>query len=85
MAFAEEKSFSLAAERLNVTQSGMSMLVQNLELSIGKVLIDRIRGNMKQQRMVKNFTNLLRHFKSLEKQINTQEESLQLTGLMNVD
>ena len=40
VAVAEEKSFSLAAERLNATQSGMSMLVQNLELSIGKILIN---------------------------------------------
>ena len=46
VAVAEEKSFSLAAERLNATQSGMSMLVQNLEISIGKSLIKRIPGNM---------------------------------------
>ena len=38
VAVVEENSFSLAAERLNATQSGMSMLVQNLELSIGKKL-----------------------------------------------
>ena len=31
VAVVEEKSFSQAAERLNATQSGMSMLVQNLE------------------------------------------------------
>ena len=37
VAVVEEKSFSVAAQRLNATQSGMSMLVQNLELSIGKV------------------------------------------------
>ena len=30
----------------NATQSGMSMLVQNLELSIGKKLINRIPGKM---------------------------------------
>ena len=36
VAVVEEKSFSQAAERLNATQSGMSMLVQNLEISIGK-------------------------------------------------
>ena len=36
VAVVEEKSFSQAAERLNATQSGMSMLVQNLEMSIGK-------------------------------------------------
>ena len=44
VAVVEEKSFSLAAERLNATQSGMSMLVQNLEISIGKSLIKRIPG-----------------------------------------
>ena len=38
VAVVEENSFSLAAERLNATQSGMSMLVQNLELSIGNVI-----------------------------------------------
>ena len=44
VAVVEEKSFSLAAERLNATQSGMSMLVQNLEISIGKQLINRSPG-----------------------------------------
>ena len=47
VAVVEEKSFSQAAERLNATQSGMSMLVQNLEISIGKKLLDRIPGNMR--------------------------------------
>ena len=46
IAVVEENSFSLAAERLNATQSGMSMLVQNLELSIGKKLINRVPGKM---------------------------------------
>ena len=46
VAVVEENSFSLAANRLNATQSGMSMLVQNLELSIGKKLINRAPGNM---------------------------------------
>lgn len=46
IAVVEEKSFSLAAQRLNATQSGMSMLVQNLELSVGKKLINRVPGKM---------------------------------------
>ena len=46
VAVIEENSFSIAANRLNATQSGMSMLVQNLELSIGKTLIKRAPGNM---------------------------------------
>ena len=46
VAVVEENSFSLAAQRLNATQSGMSMLVQNLELSIGKKLISRSPGKM---------------------------------------
>lgn len=46
VAVIEENSFSLAANRLNATQSGMSMLVQNLELTIGKKLIERIPGKM---------------------------------------
>ena len=46
VAVVEENSFSLAAQRLNATQSGMSMLVQNLELSIGKKLISRAPGKM---------------------------------------
>ena len=84
VAVAEEKSFSLAAERLNATQSGMSMLVQNLELSIGKVLIDRIPGNMKLTENGKEFyKSSLDILKLMEKAlINTQEESLQLTGLI---
>ena len=46
VAVVEEKSFSFAAERLNATQSGMSMLVQNLEISVGKRLIDRVPGKL---------------------------------------
>lgn len=46
VAVVEEKSFSMAAQRLNATQSGMSMLVQNLEISIGKKLINRIPGKL---------------------------------------
>ena len=55
VAVVEEKSFSQAAERLNATQSGMSMLVQNLEMSIGKKLLDRIPGNMKLTESGKDF------------------------------
>ena len=55
VAVVEENSFSLAAERLNATQSGMSMLVQNLELSIGKKLINRVPGKMVLTENGKNF------------------------------
>ena len=55
VAVVEEKSFSQAAERLNATQSGMSMLVQNLEMSIGKKLLDRIPGNMRLTESGKDF------------------------------
>ena len=55
IAVVEENSFSLAAERLNATQSGMSMLVQNLELSIGKKLINRVPGKMVLTESGKNF------------------------------
>ena len=55
VAVVEEKSFSQAAERLNATQSGMSMLVQNLEISIGKKLLDRIPGNMRLTESGKDF------------------------------
>ena len=55
VAVVEENSFSLAAERLNATQSGMSMLVQNLELSIGKKLINRVPGKMVLTESGKNF------------------------------
>ena len=56
IAVVEENSFSLAAERLNATQSGMSMLVQNLEISIGKKLINRVPGKMSLTESGKNFT-----------------------------
>ena len=46
VAVVEGNLFSLAAERLNATQSGMSMLLQNLELSIGKKLVNRVPGNV---------------------------------------
>ena len=55
IAVVEENSFSLAAERLNATQSGMSMLVQNLEISIGKKLINRVPGKMSLTESGKNF------------------------------
>ena len=46
VAVVEENSFQLCScRRLNATQSGMSMLVQNLELSIGKKLINRVLEN----------------------------------------
>ena len=84
VAVAEEKSFSLAAERLNATQSGMSMLVQNLEISIGKPLIKRIPGNMKLTESGKNFyKSSIDILKLMEKAlINTKEEKKELTGLI---
>lgn len=84
VAVAEEKSFSLAAERLNATQSGMSMLVQNLELSIGKSLIKRIPGNMKLTESGKDFyKSSIDILKLMEKAlINTKEEKKELTGLI---
>ena len=84
VAVAEEKSFSLAAERLNATQSGMSMLVQNLEISIGKSLIKRIPGNMKLTESGKDFyKSSIDILKLMEKAlINTKEEKKELAGLI---
>ena len=45
IAVVEENSFSLAAERLNATQSGMSMLVQTLEISLTPSLSIRDLSN----------------------------------------
>ena len=84
VAVAEEKSFSLAAERLNATQSGMSMLVQNLELSIGKILINRIPGNMHLTESGKQFyESSLDILKLMEKALlNTKDETRELKGLI---
>jgi len=84
VAVAEEKSFSIAAERLNATQSGMSMLVQNLEISIGKSLINRKPGNMMLTESGKEFyKSSIEILKLMEKAlINTKKERKELTGLI---
>ncbi len=84
VAVAEEKSFSIAAERLNATQSGMSMLVQNLELSVGENLIKRIPGNMKLTDSGKEFyKSSIDILKLMEKAlISTKEKKEELSGLI---
>ena len=81
VAVVEEKSFSLAAERLNATQSGMSMLVQNLEHSIGKILIKRNPGKMILTDSGKKFyESSLDILKMMEKAlINAHEKNSELT------
>lgn len=44
VAFADERSFSKAAERCNVTQPTLSIALQNLEGDLGVTLIDRMHG-----------------------------------------
>lgn len=85
VAVVEEKSFSIAAERLNATQSGMSMLVQNLELSIGKKLINRIPGKMILTESGKSFYKYsLDILKLMEKAlIDAKSESQELVGAFN--
>ena len=85
VAVVEEKSFSQAAERLNATQSGMSMLVQNLEISIGKKLLDRIPGNMRLTESGKDFYKYsLDILRLMEKAlIDTKSSSDGFTG--NID
>ena len=84
VAVVEEKSFSQAAERLNATQSGMSMLVQNLEISIGKKLLDRIPGNMRLTESGKDFYKYsLDILRLMEKAlIDTKSSSDGFTGNM---
>ncbi len=85
VAVVEEKSFSLAAERLNATQSGMSMLVQNLELSIGKKLLERIPGNMRLTDSGKDFYKYsLDILKLMEKAlIDTKSSTEKFTGTID--
>ena len=85
VAVVEEKSFSLAAERLNATQSGMSMLVQNLEISIGKQLINRIPGKMVLTDSGISFYNYsLDILRLMEKAlIDVKSDSTELTGSFN--
>jgi len=85
VAVVEEKSFSVAAQRLNATQSGMSMLVQNLELSIGKKLINRIPGKMILTESGKIFYKYsLDVLKLMEKAlIDVRAEEKELTGTFN--
>ena len=85
VAVVEEKSFSIAAERLNATQSGMSMLVQNLEISIGKQLINRVPGKMILTESGKTFYNYsLDILKLMEKAlIEVKNDTEELTGTFN--
>ena len=81
----EENSFSLAAERLNATQSGMSMLVQNLELSIGKKLINRVPGKMVLTESGKNFYKYALEILSLMDKalIDAKTNNKDLSGTFN--
>lgn len=85
VAVVEENSFSLAAERLNATQSGMSMLVQNLELSIGKKLIDRVPGKMVLTESGKNFYKYALKILSLMDKalIDAKTDTEDLSGTFN--
>ena len=86
VAVVEENSFSLAAQRLNATQSGMSMLVQNLELSIGKKLISRAPGNMLLTESGKKFyDHSLKILSLMEKAvIDAKTETQEPMGTFNV-
>jgi LysR family hydrogen peroxide-inducible transcriptional activator len=46
VAFAEEKSFSRAAERCHVSQPALSVALQNLEAELGVTLIERVVGHV---------------------------------------
>ena len=85
VAVVEENSFSLAAERLNATQSGMSMLVQNLELSIGKKLINRIPGKMVLTESGNNFYKYALEILSLMDKalIDAKTDTEDLSGTFN--
>ena len=85
IAVVEENSFSLAAERLNATQSGMSMLVQNLELSIGKKLINRVPGKMVLTESGKNFYKYALEILSLMDKalIDAKTDTEDLSGTFN--
>ena len=85
VAVVEENSFSLAAERLNATQSGMSMLVQNLELSIGKKLINRAPGKMLLTDSGKKFyNNSLEILSLMEKAvIEAKTDNKEISGICN--
>ena len=85
VAVVEENSFSLAAERLNATQSGMSMLVQNLELSIGKKLINRVPGKMVLTESGKNFYKYALKILSLMDKalIDAKTDNEDLSGTFN--
>ena len=85
VAVVEENSFSLAAERLNATQSGMSMLVQNLELSIGKKLINRVPGKMVLTESGKKFYKYALEILSLidKSLIDAKTDTEDLSGTFN--
>jgi len=46
VAFADERSFSRAAERCHISQPTLSIALQNLELQLGVTLIERAKGHV---------------------------------------
>jgi DNA-binding transcriptional LysR family regulator len=46
VALAEERSFTLAADRVGVAQPSLSQQIKALESDLGAVLINRVRGNI---------------------------------------
>ena len=46
VAFADEGSFSRAAERCHISQPTLSVALQNLEAELGVVLIERAKGHV---------------------------------------
>ena len=46
VAFADERSFSRAAERCHISQPTLSIALQNLEIQLGVTLIERAKGHI---------------------------------------
>src|SRR6478609_9015905 len=76
-AVAEERSFTAAARRLNLSQPPLSQHIQALEASLGTRLLQRTSRSVE---LTKAGEALLVRARAIQQQIKSAEEEVQLVG-----
>ncbi len=78
---AQLKSFSAAAEALNISQPAVSKQVQNLETELGITLLERKKNNLTLttagQLVVRHATRILAQYREMENDLSLLSETLQ--------